>query len=186
MAYYQKPDNYFIIDKNTRNMKNLTDFIAESLHTANEIITEASLAKMPLGEYESKDRPFQIVALDINSEPMMVWWVGLDDLKHIKTKKQLFKELIELSKIAIKEAKRKAKEDDEDYEDYAFDIIALHNGDYVDCPALAVVWPVDNDTDFYEFEPYYNKNAEFHGYAEKEDFEGPEKEALSAFLASLK
>ena len=26
-------------------MKNLTDFIAESLHTANEIITEASLVK---------------------------------------------------------------------------------------------------------------------------------------------
>lgn len=167
-------------------MKNLSDFINESLNTSSEIITEASLAKMQLGEYESKNRPFQIMAQDINGELMSDWWISLNDLKHIKTKKQLFKELVGLSKLAIKEAKRKAREDDANYEDYKFDVIALYNGDHTDCPALAVVWPDNDNTDFYEFEPYYNENAEFHGYSEKEDFEGPEKEALSEFLAALK
>jgi hypothetical protein len=167
-------------------MKNLVEFLNESTNTSSKIITEASLSKMQLGEYESKNQPFQIAVVDVNGELMTDWWIGLDDLKHIKTKKQLFKELMGLLKLAKKEAKRKAKEEGEDYNDDELDYIALYIGDSYDNPALAVVWPDNDNTDFYEFEPYYNENAEFHGYVEKEDFEGPEKEALSAFLAALK
>lgn len=167
-------------------MKNLKDLIKENFSkTDAKPITEASLAKMQLGEYESKNNPFQIVAVDVNGEIITDWWIGLDDLKHIKTKKQLFKELMGLSKLVKKEAKIKAKEEGEDYVD-ELDYIALYIGDSYDNPALAVIKPEKDDTDFYEFEPYYNENSEFHEYSEKEDFEGPEKEALSEFLAALK
>lgn len=43
---------------------------------------------MQLGEYESKNQPFQIAVVDVNGELMTDWWIGLDDLKHIKTKKK--------------------------------------------------------------------------------------------------
>lgn len=157
-------------------MRNLSEFINEALNTSSSIIEE-SLAKMQLSNRMTAKQPFQICIADIDGDCIGELWFGLDDLKHIKTKKQLFDELMELGKITQKKVKCKT------------DMISIHNGDSYDCPGLVLICLSEDKKDFCEFEPYFNpdKTEEFiqRGATEK-DFEGPEKEALSEFLASLK